>query len=62
MVSWSWGIVFKEEGGEGGLIAVDETAQRILPNTQDKNNSDTDKGMDSLKLIVSQHTRGGLRG
>ena len=41
--------------GRGGFIAVDETAQRILPNTQDKDNSDTDKGMDGLKLIVSFH-------
>ena len=55
MVSWGWGIIFKDEGGEGCLIAVDETAQRILPNTQDKDNSDTDKGMDGLKLIVSFH-------
>jgi|GEM_PF-4307088 len=31
----------------------DKTVQPILPNTQDKNNREMDKSMDSLKLTVS---------
>jgi|GEM_PF-2930516 len=31
----------------------DKTVQHILPNIQDKNNREVDKGMDSLKLTVS---------
>jgi len=34
----------------------DKTVQHILPNTQDKNNREVDKGMDSLKLTVSGKT------
>ena len=35
----------------------DKTVQHILPNTQDKNNREVDKGMDSLKLTVSSDIR-----
>ena len=35
----------------------DKTVQHILPNIQDKNNREVDKGMDSLKLTVSSDIR-----
>ena len=35
------------------LSREDKTVQPILPNIQDKNNREMDKGMDSLKSTVS---------
>ena len=37
----------------------DKTVRHMLPNIQDKNNREMDKGMDSLKLTASDDCRKG---